>query len=53
MILNNWEAVSIKEYKYSKTGSLITLGYFRNNSPSSISSLVFYWAGNNTLYGVD
>ena len=31
---------------------MITLCYFRNTFPSSISNLVLYWAGNNILAGV-
>ena len=41
--------VEIKESKYSEAGCLITLYYFKNNSPNIISNLVFNWAGNNIL----
>ena len=47
------DAVAIKESKYSEAGCLITLCYFPSTSPSSISNLVLYWAGNNILVGVD
>ena len=47
------DAVEIKESKYIEAGFLITIFYFRNNSPSIISNLVLYWAGNNILDGVN
>ena len=36
MLLDTLDAVSIKESKYSEAGCLITIYYFRNNSPISI-----------------
>ena len=45
--------VEIKESKYSEAGCLITLYYFKNNSPNIISNLVMYWSGNIILSGVD
>ena len=45
--------VSAKESNNSDSVCLITLCYFRNTSPNSISNLVMYWAGNNILSGVD
>ena len=51
--LTTQDAVVIKEFKYSDYGCLITLCYFRNNSPRSISSLFRYWVINNILYGVN
>ena len=47
------DAVAIKESNNSENGCLITLCYFRNNSPISISNLVMYWTENNLLAGVD
>ena len=47
------DTVSIKEYNNSEAGCLINLCYFRNTSQSSISSLVLYREGNNTIFGVD
>ena len=51
--LKSLDAVVTKKSKYSEAGCLINLCYFLNNSLSSISNLVLYWAGNNILYRVD
>ena len=53
LVLNPLYAVAIKEFKYSESSCVITLCYFRNNYPSSISNLVLYWAVNNIINGVD
>ena len=47
------DAVAIKEYKFSESGCLINLLYFRNTFLISISNFVLYWAGNNNLPKVD
>ena len=50
--LKTLDSVAIKESNNSEAGWLITLCYFINSSPSSISNLVLYWAGNNIMDGV-
>ena len=52
ILLKTNDKVAIKEYRYSKAGFLVTLCSFQNTSPSRISVLVCYWAGNNILHGV-
>ena len=47
------DAVATKESNNNEAGCIITLCYFRNTSPISISNLVLYWAGNNILDGVN
>ena len=51
--INTQAEAAEKEYKYIETGFLITLCYFINTSPSSISDLVCYQAVNNILSGMD
>ena len=53
LVIKNLDAVAIKESKYSEIGCLITLGYFWNTYPISISNFVHYWAVNNILNWVN
>ena len=41
--LNYHDIITIKEYKHSGDGCLITVCYFWNTSPSSILNFVNYW----------
>ena len=43
------DAVKIKESNNSEAGCLINPCCVFNNSPSSISNLFLYWAGNNIM----
>ena len=47
------DAVTIKEYKYSKASFLLTISYFRNTFPSILSNFFSYWLENDILDGFD